>query len=628
MTTRVVGEHEVSLNAVRFPLVGKVRSSIASTYPEKRVEGDFTRDSQRNVSVVSWSDQSGGIGHRTSRPGVFNRAWASLLNLRHANHLTLPALETKTAAGGAGNALISELGGKIIAAYGTDVREYDEGGNSWGSALVTLGATPTDVANGALTTTEFLVFAIGTGYEYSSSSATWASSTKDALNIVFHDDRFWGIDATGQLWYTFTMGSAEVNDALLPLDASDAVTGLFTGREPGGGAAIILYVSTKKALWAHDVGNRKFVKTSVFLAGNAGDAAERVSITWRDRVYLGSGAGINEWTTGNPAVFRPMGFNEPDGTPGSAALLIKTEQTVASMASSVMDLIVGGNGISNDDFAFIYAWNGVGWQQVWDSPGSNSSIYSMHVSDSGGTYRLWFTTTDDDRVYFLRIPVSGTPVTEVADWTYSSTSVALGSFHAHEYPIFTADQKEITKIALVLRVEVKNAVANTVGVQVYVSIDEAAYVLRTETHTNDSTFFADQDFIVGDGVTNFSFPSVATPAGTAFKSIQIRVDLRRGSTATQSPDVISVTLEYLKVLDEKLGFDFELDFTKPFGGRSPKQLRAAYATAQTSKILVELTYRDDDGGSRNYYVKVLGGQGDELTGHEERGTQLVRCQQP
>lgn len=625
MTTRVsASEHEISLGGVRFAIIGKVRSSIASTYPEKRVEGDFTRDSQRNVSVVSWSDQSGGIGHKTSRPRVFNRAWASLLWLRDANHLTLPALETKTAAGGSGNALLLELNGKIIAAYGTDIREYDEGGDSWGNSLQTLAATPTDVANGRLGTTEHLVYAIGTGYEHSSSSATWGTSAKDALNIAFWKERFWGIDATGQLWYTFTMGSAEVNDALLPLDLNDAVTGLFTGREPSGGPGIILYVSTKKGLWAHDLGNRAFEKTSVFLAGHAGDAAERVALQWRDRIYLGSGTGLNEFAQGSPAVFRPMGFNEPDGVP-SSGLIFSAEQNIASMASSVMDLIVGGKGINNADRGHIYAWNGVAWQQLWDSAGNASSIYSLHVSDSGGTYRLWFTTTDDDRVYFLRLPISGTPVKEVSGWTYSDTSALLGSFHPHEYPIFTADQKEITKIALALKVEVKDT-DNSEVVKVYVSIDEAAYVQRTLTHTSDATFNGGTDVIDGDGITVFSFPSVAVPEGTAFKSIQIRVDERRGVDVSASPDIISVTLEYLKVLDEKLGFDFELDFTQPFGGKSPKQLRAAYATAQRSKILVELTYRDDDGGTRNYYVKVLAGQGDELTGHEERGTQLVRCE--
>ncbi len=613
--TTVQGEHEISLNGVRFPIIGEVRSSIASVYPEKRVEGDFTRDSQRNVSVLAIADVRGGVGRREFISGETNRAWFSQLNTRHEGHLTLQSKPTQTAAGPNFNPLISELGGSIVAAHGTDVRQYSEGGDSWGGSLQTLGATPTDVTNGTLVTTEYLVFAIGTGYEYSSSSATWATSAKDALNIVFWSERFWGIDATGQLWYTFTMGSAEVDDALLPVDLNDAITGLFTGRDAFGN--VILYVSTTKSLWAHDLGNRQFVKTSVFLSGNSGDAAERVSLTWRDNIYLGSSQSVNEYKPGTEATYREMGFTIPDGTP-SAEGIFDFEQTISCMASSALDLLAGGNPIGSLDLPGIWAWNGVAWQLVWQGATTTQTVYSMHVSNSGGIYRLWWANIR--RVFHMVLPLSSTPSKQIDGFVYKDVA-ASGS--VHEYPIFSANQKEITKIALVLRVEVEGIVDQNDGVKVFVQIDGGGYVQRTDTHTSSSNFSAANDDIESDGITIFSFPSVAAPAGTEFKTIQIRVDLIQGATETNSPDIRSVTLEYLKVLDEKLAFDFVLDFTQPWGGKSPNELRSAYLTAQALKTLPEFVYR-----GTSYYVKVLAGQGDELTGNEQRGHQLVRCEQP
>ena len=598
-----------------------MRSRNASSYPEKRVTGDFNKDSQRRVSVATWFDQSGGIGLKESIPGVFNRAWFSFAHLRHPGHITAPAAATLTVDLGAGDdGLISELGGKIIVAFDKSVREYDEGGDSWGLTLVTLGATPTDVANGALGTTEFVVFAIGTGYEYSSSSATWATSTKDALNIAFHDERFWGVDATGQLWFTFTMGSAEENDALLPLDVNDAVTGLFVGRASTGGADI-LYVSTKKALWFHDPGGRKFVKTSVFLPGNTGNAAERIAVQWRDQIYLGAASGVNEYGPGAPATYRPMGFNIPDGVPFGSQLNPQ-DQTISAMAASSLELLVGGNP-ETSNAASIFGWDGRAWQVVWVNTSLVNPIYSMHVSDSGGTYRLWWGF--GNRVYHMPLPVSSTPPLQTTGYNFRRISGGT----QHEYPIFTADQKEVTKVVLAVKVDVGNIVdvGGGDGVEVLVDIDGAGYVQRTDSHTNDSSFDADDDEIQANGVTTFSFPSVAAPAGTEFKTIQVRVDILVSTGTSGSPDVRSVTIEYLKVLDDKDAFDFEIDCNGEYFGLTPQELRAAFATAKASKTLVELTYRDDTGGTRNPYVKVFEGQADEETGYDEEGTILVHCEE-
>ena len=51
-------------------------------------------------------------------------------------------------------------------------------------------------------------------------------------------------------------------------------------------------------------------------------------------------------------------------------------------------------------------------------------------------------------------------------------------------------------------------------------------------------------------------------------------------------------------------------------------------TAIESTTLVEFTYRDDSGGTRNYYVDIVSASGVEGTGYDERGMSTVNLVEP
>ena len=78
----------------------------------------------------------------------------------------------------------------------------------------TFAAGATDVVNDVrLADVTYLVFAYGSGYDYFDGT-TWRTSTKDAQFLVFWDDRLWGIDAAGQMWWSSALGTEE-DEALL-----------------------------------------------------------------------------------------------------------------------------------------------------------------------------------------------------------------------------------------------------------------------------------------------------------------------------------------------------------------------------------------------------------------------------
>ena len=136
--------------------------------------------------------------------------------------------------------------------------------------------------------------------------------------------------------------------------------------------------------------------------------------------------------------------------------------------------------------------------------------------------------------------------------------------------------------------------------------------------------------ITSDGTTTYAFGS---NVGTDFRSIKFKLTLAReaGTTAAimkKSPDVVSLTLEYRKKLPPKYGHTVELNLNESYKGNNPKGLRSNLISAIESNTLVEFTFRDDGGGTRNYYVDVTSATGIEYTGYDERGTSRITLVEP
>ena len=89
--------------------------------------------------------------------------------------------------------------------------------------------------------TLYLIIAHTGGYTYTSDASSFTDDTTDAKFLTFWDDKLWGIDNTGQMWYASSIGT-EVNDAKLPLP-NGHVTDLFVARNASGNP--VIYAMTK-----------------------------------------------------------------------------------------------------------------------------------------------------------------------------------------------------------------------------------------------------------------------------------------------------------------------------------------------------------------------------------------------
>ena len=632
MVQRVKDRSEIILNGAgnRYRLSGdgRVRQTLQSQYPQKRVFGDVDKDSNPRTSLVVWDDWTGGIGlYSTNGKEGMNRSLFNRCETRFKGHLTLPKVMTSATDNSVSGSIleISERAGVIIAAMngGTDAYVYTPaagvGGGSWGSKVHDFPAVVTDSLNFTLAGTEYVAFACTSDYTFFNGSS-WANSTstKPTVRLAFWDDRLWGIDNTGQLWFSTAIDS-ETNDAKLSLPAG-YVNELFTGPDAAG--EDILYASTYVGLYAHDAANARFVKTKVAFPQDG--TAKHGAATWNGEIYVAAG---------DMAVWRydPVGGTITSvGLDRDAGLDSGTATDVGDIVRLVpvhSGVIAQVNGATNDS---IWEYNGIGWHFIGIKSGS---VGTVHASDAGGYYRLYWSITSSATLEFRALDV-GHVNPDVATINYdqsSDTRLFLVT------PWFNAGQNEIDKTAIRIRLDCTKITDDEIIKVEYALNYGSTYETARVTGEADASLNGDSEFsIIGtasNGVTSAEFHKIGTTAtppvanttsqpGVDFRAIRFKITLN-GDTATSSPNLKSLSLEWRRKLKARYGFTFDIDRTSRYAGRSPKEQKAALVTAFEQGTMVELTYVDDTGNSQNYYVDITSMEDVQETGHGEAGVTRI-----
>ena len=625
MTTTVFREHEITLNNYRYPIKGPVRSGLISTDPLKIVTADTSRDTHKNLSVISWSNFTRGVGlDRTDGESKeeMERAWYGTTQLRY-DRVVLPRLATLTAAGaGSDIGVISEHANIIYAAFGTDFRSYSETTDAWSNVRDLVAAATDQASNIRLNGTVYMVIAQGSDYDYYDGSS-WARSDTNVDYLAFWDDRLWGIDSTGQLWYSYSPGT-ETNDAQLPIENS-TITRLFLGYDSDGNS--ILYAATTRGLYAHDAGNERFVETQLRLPFHPDNG--KGADSWQSSMYISAGLAVNQYSIDSDrAVVRPVGPDRDHGLPSNKRgsivqilpshneLLILVDAVTAGSQGSVFMSEVPGNSDHLDPdsgVSHIMGWDGLGWESKWESEDETVRITNAHVSNAYNDYRIWW--AHNQRVYHMDLPVNIINPTYVTDMAFASS----GNLETSD---FTGGQSEVDKLAVRLRVEVEDASSDETVIMAFALNGSASYTTLTNTYSSDVNSSGE---ITSDGKASYHFPSVTAPTGTDFRSIRFKTSLARGNTTTNSPKVLKIDLEWRKKLPALWGHEVVIDLTKPYGGSSSEQMFENLRTAIEANTRSSFSFRTrdaNDAGDSNpylYYVDILGATGIEQSGNNFSG---------
>jgi len=591
MTTRVSTPQTVSINNESYRLAEdtRVHRRLSSQYPQKVVFGDVDKDSNPRSSVIIWDDFTDGVGLYVTdgREGLKRSQWSSL-DTQYKGHLILPPEDFQAADPGVTGSVdeINELAGILYLALvgGTDAYSWTPSDDTWSSKLHDFPAQVTDSLHFTLAGTAYVAFAHTGGFTYTSDGSTWTDDTTDALHLAFWDDRLWGIDNAGQLWFSTTIGT-EVNDAQLPLPAG-YVNGLFTGPDAQGNE--ILYAATEVGLYAHDAANSRFVRTGVQFPQNT--TAGKAATAWNGEIYISPG-GMAVYRY-NPlrGVFLSVGLDRDAGLP-------------SNFRGDIERLIPVHNGLlavqvdATSDSIWLY--NGRGWHFINQE---GADIESAHASDVNGTYRIYYARLNRLRYRELR---TGFVNPDEDTITYDQITATRHLIT----PWFNAGQNEIDKTAIRCRIDCTDMDSNHT-VQVHYRLDYGS--------SYESTSFT----VTSNGVTTRTFPNLGnsnSEAGSAFRAIQFRFILSSSVTNTQSPNVKSFSLEWRRKIPAKWAFTIDIDHRENIENRTPETQLDDLRTAIESSTLVELSYRDREDNAENYYVDILNAEIIEETGNEFEG---------
>lgn len=441
-------------------------------------------------------------------------------------------------------------------------------------------------------------------YWYMDTTETFTESNSANADLSIEwDSKLFKVNTTGQMAYSTDPNEAAptwTNDGNLADSglAQNDIQALYLDRDAAGDT--IIYASTKKGLYAHSFGNDKWVETQLSLPGHGTTGSG--ATTWRDAAYIS--AGLDVWAYKVDAYYgttiSAIGLGKDDGLPqlrgGEIVKFIPGYNELFALVDSTYE--------GTTSRSTVMAYDGRGWQCVWESSAANVGM-STGIISSVSAYRLWFGAGTS--LYYIPLQKNIRNPKKVATYTYATSGV-------HITPWFDANWVGV-KNALRLKTFCKDTTANET-VLVQYRIDHATTAIAS-TWTTLGTIAA-----AGDGVeTEYTFGS---SVGTNFKSIQFKLTLSRGSTTTLSPDVQYMVLEYQKILPPIWGWQFQIDCTHNYGGQTPEQLLDAVVTAAETTTLVPFVYE----GSTSQYVRVIAVEGDRLTGEGQRGTYNVSVLEP
>lgn len=629
MTSKITGpdKGEVLIGGTRFPLAkngqreGTVQSLDITVRPQKRLEGDITRTSNPNLSNIAFSDFRGGMLLDVMEGDETNRCWFSNLDTRYKRSLVLgPKISSISTAGSAVGDNVIEFKNKIYGTLSTDVNSITNN-TTIATGVQTLAVPMIDAAVGYIGGTYALVF--GSVAHYTTfDGGTWTNVStggRAAIRIAIWDNRLWALDDDLEtMWTTYSLTAAgdAVNAKLPPAPTNTAADfgSLFVAPDPQGDEA--LYLTTLEGLWIYDGANDRWLKTKFDFPASTSVSVQ--SAVWNSAIYFASRGAVIEYVpyTGQTTV-RNIGLNVDDG------LTSDENSPLIRLLIPTPDALLA---VTNQE---VYSWNGRGWWQMakLGSTMATAQGLFMGLAKTGADTRLWWSRPSQTTYEYILLDDTFSNPKNDSTYQFTTTGLLKTSW-------FSADQVDVDKLAVRLKVETKdtNSSGETIKIEYAIDQNEGSSDANYKTLGNSDYTDGLIDIVAaGITTTTFTFPRdtddvTVAPVGKTFKYIRFKVTLA-SNTAANSPVLVSMTLEHRKKYERKEGFTFVIDLKDRYKGNTAAKLRKALKTLVESNTLSEFTFRDDSGGSRNYYVDVRIPSAEESTGHLEEGQTLVEVKE-
>lgn len=578
--------------ATRYPLVGPVNPNLLSAFPQKIVIGDQSRDTDPLRSAYIVTNCRGGLLlERMVGDAGENRVWDSTLETRFDGIRLLPKTYATNAVGGgyAPNAL-EVYNGTCYAAwwhqantqmiiYSLDADDVTWTTTGQGSNVGGANNDVTDVivANVSTITNayRFLIWGHDAGYlVYDGSTWTNVSSGANAPAVQkfgMWDGKLFAVDRQNVIWELTDPATIAAPTAGPPRTWTNRTTvkdpiqnsvptKLIPYYDRAGDWS--LHAISGSGVWIYDSSVPTFHETSLGwpYTPNAGNDATH----YRSTLIIPRGAELLEYSV---STVRPIGLTREDGLPERFRGSILGAEDIFSWLAVVTTSSVTGD-------TALFAWDDEGWHTLAYIQDQNPVRFlKMRYHDS--EHRLFWGggPAGTGTIYFQKINADVHNPKLISTSEYESSGYAV-------LPWFTANWEELSKLALSLQVKTENCDADErirISYQLDDALDSAAWTVLG-------------DWITSNGVTTTEFGS---GVGTVFKSIRFKIEMERGSTATNTPVLRFLKLSFLRLLPRLFGYGFSVQLTEPYGGLTPSQMEARLQAAVEFEGLVTLQFRRD-----------------------------------
>ena len=399
---------------------------------------------------------------------------------------------------------------------------------------------------------------------------------------------------------------------------------------PGIDDADKLYVLTVEGLYEVDTSPGTWTIHQTELRNSAGgdDFNCRRLVVHEGKLWIALGTSTSAPvkiatmdTSGGTRLFNiNMGLNVMDGVPSDMLGGVHWMKSVEDM----LYITVGGEAANRNGRILCYTGTDVNGFPQW---------HHMFRNSTANQEVQWidFSTRDDGnaRLHFAMRTAAATSDTEfLADPNTNPASGIGGKTQASgiiDYPFMDGGMPTIPGIILQLRADARELSDSTSGEYIAASygVNEEARTVNTNL-TNSANFESDDLDL-----------DVASGAGLAGRSFGVRLTLNRdGTTDTDTPELGSMEIDYMKVPSLRKRFLFEVDLEKTArlpGHSSTEQVIANINAAEALTVLPALSYSRDT----TTYVKVTRvddvfklreGSGPSL--RRRSGTSLIYMEEP
>lgn len=434
-------------------------------------------------------------------------------------------------------------------------------------------------------------------YYYMSTAEIFTQSNSANFNWgIQWDAKLFKINTSGAMAYSVDPDDATptwTTDAAIT-DIADQIERFEIAKDATGND--IIYCATNSWLLAHNFTDTLWQRTAVKLPSHPNGG--KGLVYWHDGLYISYGLGVLRYITGSTATVSEAGLLRDDGLP--VEFNGEIVHLLGDSASNDMFALVDASQASGNSKSGLYAYDGRTWKCWWYDSSNDRAMHAAIISSASSGYAVYWDCGGS--VYYTDLPRGISNATQLSTQPYAAAGI-------HILPWFDGGTAALAKLIKRVRSYARN-VTTTETIKIYYRTDNSSNVLDLDHSGAKWTLLVTLNATGENGEVETVF---ASGAGVKYGNIQYRIDLARGGTTTNSPDLQSLVTAYRQLTEGNWLWVARVIVT---GKADYENLN----TVITSETDVPLYFHDSTMDSdQPHYVKVMLPSGWEETGRNFEG---------